>query len=142
MARNPEKFPERPEDKEKRMKGKMAGERGKGFGEIIEEKEKEPPRLEDDPRFKEILERKALEYLKTEDAQWFYSEYSGEIGPGGYLINKEGKETNFLPSQCLGKDYEKVKEAALREFTKQLEEDVEKLMEAKKAFEKPEKETK
>lgn len=56
--------------------------------------------LSDDPRFKKIVEEASLEYLKTKDSKWFRNSiFSGEVGPSGYLLDKKGKGTNFLPSQ-------------------------------------------
>jgi hypothetical protein len=57
--------------------------------------------LEGDSRFNKLLEEVALNYLKTKDADYFYENYSG-VAPSGYLIDRQGKETNSLPSQNLG----------------------------------------
>lgn len=67
--------------------------------------------LESNPQFKGILEEESLKYLKANNADWFFSEYSGEVSPQGYLISKDGKETNFLPSQNISAGYPEVLEA-------------------------------
>lgn len=54
------------------------------------------------PDFDEVLQEKALEYLKNKDSDWFYSRFSGEVSSEGYLLDNDGNETNFLPSQNLG----------------------------------------
>ncbi|MAZ40998.1 hypothetical protein CL654_02685 [bacterium] len=54
------------------------------------------------PNFDEILQEKALEYLKNKDSDWFYSRFSGEVSSEGYLLDNDGNETNWLPSQNLG----------------------------------------
>lgn len=67
--------------------------------------------LEMNPRFKEVLEEESLKYVKEKNADWFFSEYSGEVSPQGYLLDKNGRETNFLPSQCVSVGYPEVLEA-------------------------------
>lgn len=54
-----------------------------------------------DPKYSEIFQRNCLSYLKTHDSDWFSKNYSGEVSSSGYLIDKDGNETNFLPSQCI-----------------------------------------
>ncbi len=66
--------------------------------------------------YSKILERISIEWLKENDAEWFLREYSGEVSDEGYLINKDGKETNMLPSQCLNKGFEEVESSAEAEF--------------------------
>jgi hypothetical protein len=57
--------------------------------------------LEADPVSGPVLQEQALNYLKTEDKEWFEKEFTGEITPDGYLIGKDGK-ANTKPSQCMG----------------------------------------
>lgn len=61
----------------------------------------DPLQLESDPVARPILQEKALEYLKTEDKQWFQREFTGELTKDGYLIGKNGS-ANTLPSQAIG----------------------------------------
>ena len=61
-----------------------------------------------DRKFCDILEALSLEYLKTHDSEWFGSQFNGEVSSGGYLLDTKGKETNFLPSQNISRDFDKV----------------------------------
>ena len=58
--------------------------------------------LEGDPARESLLQQKALEYLKTEDAEYFNREFSGELDEEGYLYKKDGTTSNTKPSQNIG----------------------------------------
>ncbi len=59
--------------------------------------------LEGDPIFGPILQEKALEYLKKQDAKYFESEFTGELDKDGYLISRKGSaSSNTKPSQNIG----------------------------------------
>lgn len=77
-----------------------------------------PEEINSDPRFQNILQQKSLEYLKTKDQDYFYSYYSGDLSPEGYLIDKVGKNTNSLPSQEITAGFPEVKQNAYVEFMK------------------------
>ena len=55
-----------------------------------------------DPVAGPIVEKKALEYLQTEDAEYFNREFSGEMDDDGYLFKKDGTTSNTKPSQNIG----------------------------------------
>lgn len=76
---------------------------------------KDSEEIKDDPRFKELLEKESLNHLKQNDKEYFYRYYSGEIAPSGYLIGKDGKETNSLPSQNI-QNIKPIEKEALRRF--------------------------
>jgi len=88
--------------------------------------------VEEDARFREMFEEKCLAYLKAKTEEynktqggWFFSEeHSGELALSGYLLDKRGNETPFLPSQNIGADYEKLKKEAIQEFADRYPEDV------------------
>lgn len=80
------------------------------------EGEENSSKLEDSPRFRQMLEEESLNHLKTNDSKWFYENFSGEVSSEGYLIDKNGKETNLLPSQNIGADFEKVKQETIKKF--------------------------
>ncbi len=77
---------------------------------------KAPKKMEDDERFRSILEAKSLEHLKTKDAKWFSQNFSGKLSPSGYLLDKQGQETNFLPSQNISAGFDEITAAATAEF--------------------------
>lgn len=56
--------------------------------------------LEKDPTAGPILQKKCLEYLKTQDKEWFEQEYTGELDEEGCLIprSENGGHSTF-PSQ-------------------------------------------
>lgn len=83
----------------------------------------EAVRIEDDLRYKDLLEKESLKYLQTKDAKWFLENYSGERAPSGYLIDKLGKETNNLPSQCITGGWAEVQARARQEFVRQYPKD-------------------
>lgn len=72
--------------------------------------------FQDDPRYRQIEQEEALRFLTTKDASWFYREYSGELAPSGYLLDKRGQETNTLPTQAIGAGIEDVEAAARERF--------------------------
>lgn len=55
-----------------------------------------------DPVARPIVEQKALEYLQSEDAEYFNREFSGELDEEGYLYKKDGTTSNTKPSQNIG----------------------------------------
>ena len=57
--------------------------------------------LEKDPVASKILQKKALEYLKTQDMEWFDREFTGEMTEDGYLVDKKGA-ANTKPFQSIG----------------------------------------
>lgn len=71
--------------------------------------------LNSDDRFKKILERHALIWLEDNDKEYFERHYSG-VAESGYLLDKDGKETNFLPSQVINVGFEDVFRDAKNEF--------------------------
>ncbi len=80
-----------------------------------------------DRKFCDILEAKSLEYLNAHDFEWFKSEYNGQVSPEGYLLDKNGKETNFLPSQSIGKYFDNVFAVAKRAYLEQYPEEAKRL---------------
>lgn len=72
--------------------------------------------IDDDRRYQKLIEDASLEYLKTKDRDWFYKNFSGELAPSGYLLDKKGQETNFLPSQNISAGWSEVAEKAKLEF--------------------------
>lgn len=67
--------------------------------------------LSHDPVAKPILEEESLRYLQTEDAEWFNREFSGELDSEGYLLKKDGTNSNTKPSQNITGGMQKVVEA-------------------------------
>jgi hypothetical protein len=51
-----------------------------------------------DPVAKDILEKVSLEYLQTQDKEYFDREFTGELDTEGYLIKKDGSNSNTTPS--------------------------------------------
>jgi hypothetical protein len=60
--------------------------------------------LEHDPVAAEVLQKKALEYLKTQDKEWFDREYTGELTPDGFLIPKVEGAVGTKPFQSVSGD--------------------------------------
>ncbi len=58
------------------------------------------------------LQEASLEYLLANDAKYFNERYSGKLSPSGYLLDKNGNETNDLPNQLITSGFEKVESAA------------------------------
>lgn len=58
--------------------------------------------LEGDPEYSLVLQEAALEYLQTEDSEYFERDFTGELDSDGYLIRKDGKNSNTKPSQNIG----------------------------------------
>jgi hypothetical protein len=73
------------------------------------------------PAFIQILEDKCLAYLKSNNQEdsFFNREYSGELSPDGYLLDKEGKETDLLPSQVVGIEFFEIQKETAVEFITQ-----------------------
>jgi len=63
------------------------------------EKSEKPQYLEDDPRYKKIVEDLALSRLKEGDMAEFNEKFSGEVSPEGYLLDRDEKETDLKPSE-------------------------------------------
>ncbi len=74
--------------------------------------------MDADPRYKALVEEISLRYLRTQDAAWFNSMYSG-IASSGYLLDRQGNETNFLPSQNITAGWGEVKTQAKAAFEQQ-----------------------
>lgn len=76
--------------------------------------------LEQDPMAGPILQQKALEVLKTDDKEWFDSEYTGELDERGYLVKKNETGASTMPSMNIsgGKVMEKVLELTRAELKK------------------------
>ena len=58
--------------------------------------------LEKDPEYSSALQEAALEYLRTEDREYFEREFNGELDSDGYLFKKDGSTSNTKPSQNIG----------------------------------------
>ncbi len=89
--------------------------------------------IKDDARFRQILQEKCLAFLKARTEQFedqggthFEQEYSGELAPSGYLLDKNGVETNELPSQNIAGDIVRLEKEAVDDFIKLYPEDIEK----------------
>jgi hypothetical protein len=84
--------------------------------------ERGPTSLEEDGRYRKFIEEKSFEYLKNQDARYYNEHFSG-IAPSGYLLDKQGQETVFLPSQniCIG--WVEVQNNAREAFTQKFPED-------------------
>jgi len=67
--------------------------------------------------FNAIFQEECLIFLLTADNASFTSEYSGERTREGYLIDSNGSETNFLPSQLITAGLDRVSKVALERFT-------------------------
>jgi hypothetical protein len=71
--------------------------------------------LERDPRYREMIEDEALAFLQRKDKAYFDRQFSG-IGPDGYLLDKEGKRTNNLPTQNVNYGYTDIEKIAKLRF--------------------------
>lgn len=49
-----------------------------------------------------ILQEKALEYLKNQDAEYFSENFTGELDEEGYLVRKDGQPSTTKPSMNIG----------------------------------------
>jgi hypothetical protein len=58
--------------------------------------------IESDPAAGPVLQRVALNYLKTYNKEYFDREFTGELDKDGYLIRKDGQNANTKPSQNIG----------------------------------------
>ena len=72
--------------------------------------------------FSKIFQDECLIFLLTADREHFLSEHTGERDERGYLIDKDGNETSFLPSQCVTAGLDRVSKNALEKFFKKREE--------------------
>ena len=106
MPLGPEKIPTfsqgTPEDAEKRMAGKMAGKRGKGFGEIVTEPEplEEKRKKQEEEEFRGAQERIGVIFDKHEDGKKRVEDIISILGPflGSNLI--DGKEIRRSLEEC------------------------------------------
>lgn len=57
--------------------------------------------LQKDPVAAKVLQQKALEYLKTQDKEWFEKNYNGTLDDEGYLMEKDGRALT-TPMQNIG----------------------------------------
>lgn len=55
-----------------------------------------------DPVAAQIVEQKSFEYLRNEESDHFDREFSGELDNEGYLLKKDGTNSNTKPSQNIG----------------------------------------
>lgn len=69
-----------------------------------------------DPRYQKIVEELSLKFLKSKDTAFFNSNFSG-VAPSGYLLDRNGNETPFLPSQNIGVHWPQIEAQAKREFS-------------------------
>lgn len=67
--------------------------------------------------FRKIFEDECLEFLKTKDSEFFYRNYNGDRDDDGYLFDKDGKPTSFLPSQNINIHRAEVAKIALQKFS-------------------------
>ena len=59
-------------------------------------------RMENDPAWEALVQKKSLEYLQTADQEYFSNEFTGELDEAGYLIKKDGTSSNAKPFQNIG----------------------------------------
>jgi hypothetical protein len=103
--------------------GQVGVENYVNYRQIFQEKGNENlTRVGDDARYRQIFQEKSMDYLKNEDKDWFESRFGG-ISDSGYLLDKNGQETNSLPSQNISAGIKKVETAALQEFISKYPED-------------------
>ncbi|HRH24641.1 MAG TPA: hypothetical protein PK109_03595 [Candidatus Paceibacterota bacterium] len=62
-----------------------------------------------------IFQQAALNYLKSADSEYFNREFSGELDSEGYLLRKDGTNSNTRPSQNISGFGLKVVESATKE---------------------------
>lgn len=79
--------------------------------------------LEQDPRFKAMVEAEALRVLQADTSGWYDQNFDRNIKPDaqGYITDRQGRK--WLPSQNLSADYPKAFEAAKLRFAGQHPED-------------------
>lgn len=93
----------------------------------------QPQTLDQDVRYRQLSEELSLQHLKTKDSGYFYSKYSGDVSPNGYLLDRQGKETNFLPSQNIsGEPWGEVSAKAKAEFQQRFPEEFQKYEQAER----------
>jgi hypothetical protein len=85
----------------------------------VVEKIPEPPAdyLDNDERFKDIIEEASLNYLRSSDTKFFQKNFSGELTPEGYLKDIHGKDSQLKPSQNIGGGWATVEKMARDEFS-------------------------
>ena len=71
-----------------------------------------------DPAFAREFEAESLRFLREADGEWFNREFNGEVDADGYLLDKDGKPTAFLPSQNINAGYGLVARNALTRYVK------------------------
>ncbi len=79
--------------------------------------------FQDDPRYRRIEQEEALKFLTNKDGKWFFSQYSGQLAPSGYLLDRDGVETATLPTQAIGVEIRDVEAAARQRFNDKYPED-------------------
>jgi len=67
--------------------------------------------------FMRIFQEECLIFLLTADKKWFLERFTGERTREGYLIDTNGQETNFLPSQNVNAGLDRVSKRALEKFS-------------------------
>jgi hypothetical protein len=70
----------------------------------------------ENPIFKSIFEDEALQFLQTEQSDFFAARFNGKRDVDGYLLDTNGNSTNFLPSQNITMGIEVVSKEALNKF--------------------------
>jgi len=58
--------------------------------------------LEKDEVAGPILQKKALEYLKEHDTEYFERDFTGNLDEEGYLVKKDGQTSSTKPSMNIG----------------------------------------
>ncbi len=58
--------------------------------------------LEADQTAGPVLQAQALQYLRTEQSDYFKREFNGELDADGYLVKTDGTPSNTKPSQNIG----------------------------------------
>jgi hypothetical protein len=58
--------------------------------EVLDYASMNESQLLENPVSNEVLQRKALEFLKTKDKEWFDRNFTGEVDAEGYLVAKDG----------------------------------------------------
>ncbi|MFA5961397.1 MAG: hypothetical protein WC848_01800 [Parcubacteria group bacterium] len=89
-----------------------------------EAKAEELLRMEDDPQFNQILQEESLDWLKTQNKEYFNREFTGALDEKGYLIGKD-VDSSTKPFQNIGggkpmlEVLEHAKKRFVREFSQQ-----------------------
>lgn len=69
-----------------------------------------------DAEFARIFQEECLIFLLTADREWFLNQYTGERDADGYLVDKDGNPTSFLPSQNITAGLDRVSKVALEKY--------------------------